>query len=181
MLEPIIIAPYDKQWPIQFQEINQRLQSALGNVALRIDHIGSTSVPNLDAKPIIDIQISVTSLEPIETYKIPLEHIGLIYRKDNPDLTKRYFREKRGEKRVHIHVRKAGSWSEQFALLFRDYLRTHPRECQLYAYEKYRLMNKYQDDRVKYAEGKGPIIYEIIQRANDWSQRVGWDSKSTDT
>jgi GrpB-like predicted nucleotidyltransferase (UPF0157 family) len=180
MSEPIIVTPYDEQWPILFQELGQRMRSVLGEVALRIDHIGSTSVPNLDAKPIIDIQISVTSLEPLDTYKISLESIGFTYQADNPDLTKRYFRERPGDRRTHIHVRKAGSWSEQFALLFRDYLRVHPTECEIYANEKYRLMDKYQNERDQYVEGKGPIIYEIIQRANDWSQRVGWDIKSSE-
>jgi GrpB-like predicted nucleotidyltransferase (UPF0157 family) len=175
MSEPIIVMPYDQQWPILFQEISQRMKSVLGEAALRIDHIGSTSVPNLDAKPIIDIQVSVTSLEPLDTYKSPLESIGFIYQADNPDLTKRYFRENPGDRRTHIHVRKAGSWSEQFALLFRDYLRTHPTECETYASEKYRLMDKYQNERDLYVEGKGPIIYAIIQRANEWSQRVGWE------
>lgn len=180
MSEPIIVTPYDEQWPILFQELGQGMRSVLGEVALRIDHIGSTSVPNLDAKPIIDIQISVASLEPLGTYKIPLEKIGLIYHGGNPDLTKRYFREKAGERRTHIHVRKAGSWSEQFAILFRDYLRSHPTECELYANEKYKLMDKYQNERDKYVEGKDPIIYEIIKRANDWSQRVGWDLQNSD-
>lgn len=91
-----------------------------------------------------------------------------------------YFRERAGERRTHIHVRKAGSWSEQFALLFRDYLRSHPTECEIYANEKYRLMYKYENERDKYVEGKAPIIYEIIKKANDWSQRVGWDLQSTD-
>ncbi|WP_025028916.1 GrpB family protein [Caldalkalibacillus mannanilyticus] len=180
MNEPIIVTSYDEQWPILFKEIGQKIRSVLGETALRIDHIGSTSVPNLDAKPIIDIQISVASLEHLDTYKIPLASIGFIYQRNNPDLTKRYFREQPGERRTHIHVRKSGSWSEQFALLFRDYLRAHPNECEMYANVKYSLMNQYQDERNQYVIGKGPIIYEIIQRANDWSQRVGWDLQCTD-
>lgn len=180
MSDPILVTPYDKQWPILFQEFGQEIRSVLGEDALRIDHIGSTSVPNLAAKAIIDIQISVASLEPLDTFRISLERIGLLYRGDNPDLTKIYFRERAGERRTHIHVRKAGSWSEQFALLFRDYLRSHPTECEIYANEKYRLMYKYENERDKYVEGKAPIIYEIIKKANDWSQRVGWDLQSTD-
>lgn len=180
MSERIIVTPYDEQWPKLFHEIGHKLREALGEVALRIDHIGSTSVPNLDAKPIIDIQISVASLERLDTFKIPLERIGFIYRQDNPDLTKRYFRESPGKRRTHIHVRKSGSWSEQFALLFRDYLRMHPNECEIYASEKYRLMNQFLDKRDSYVIGKGPIIYEIIQRASDWSQKVGWEPRCTD-
>jgi GrpB-like predicted nucleotidyltransferase (UPF0157 family) len=73
-----------------------------------------------------------------------------------------------------------GSWSEQFALLFRDYLRSNPTECKLYAGVKYELMEQYKNDRDKYVEGKSPIIYEIIQKASGWSQRVGWDIRKSD-
>jgi GrpB-like predicted nucleotidyltransferase (UPF0157 family) len=180
MSDPIIVTPYDEQWPILFQEYARNIRSTLGEAALRIDHIGSTSVPNLAAKPIIDIQISVYSFEPIDLYKVPLENIGYIFHSDNPDLTKRYFREKPGDRRTHIHVRKSGSWSEQYSLLFRDYLRCHPHDCERYANMKYKLMLTYRNERHKYVEAKSPLIWEIIQRANDWSQRVGWDLESSD-
>jgi GrpB-like predicted nucleotidyltransferase (UPF0157 family) len=94
---------------------------------VRIDHIGSTAVPGLAAKPVIDIQISVASFDPLEAFRAPLEALGYAYRADNTERTKRYFREPAGSSRTHIHVRRAGSFSEQFALLFRDYLRAPPR------------------------------------------------------
>jgi hypothetical protein len=98
----------------------------LGEVALRIDQIGSTAVPGLGAKPIIDIQVSVADFEPLAAFRRPLEQLGYVYRADNPERTKRYFREPPGRRRIHVHVRQAGSFSEQWALLFRDYLRAHP-------------------------------------------------------
>jgi GrpB-like predicted nucleotidyltransferase (UPF0157 family) len=81
------------------------LRTALGKTSRRIDHIGSTSVPGLDAKPIIDIQISVVAFEPLNTYRLPLENLGYVFRAENPELTKRYFREAPGQQRTHIHVR----------------------------------------------------------------------------
>jgi GrpB-like predicted nucleotidyltransferase (UPF0157 family) len=86
-------------------------------------------VPGLDAKPVIDIQISVASFEPLDDYRLPMEELGYVYRGDNPERTKRYFRESPGQRRTHIHVRRLGSWSEQFALLFRDYLRANPEDA----------------------------------------------------
>ncbi|WP_211751787.1 GrpB family protein [Paenibacillus dakarensis] len=130
--------------------------------------------------PIIDIQISVRSLEPVETYKTKLENIGFIYRAGNPDLTKRYFREKPGRKRTHIHVREYGSWSEQFALLFRDYLRANENDCRKYAEMKYNLMKLFQKERDLYVEGKEPIIWEIMSRASKWSQITGWKTGKSD-
>src|SRR5262249_11057136 len=126
MVDAIRIVPYDPAWPERFRTLGAALREALGEVALRIDHIGSTSVPGLDAKPIVDIQISVASFEPLDSFRLPIEALGYVFRADNTDLAKRYFREPPGTPRTHIHVRRAGSWSEQFALLFRDYLRTHP-------------------------------------------------------
>jgi GrpB-like predicted nucleotidyltransferase (UPF0157 family) len=134
----------------------------------------------LDAKPIIDIQISVKHLEPIDSYKYKLESIGFIHRENNPDKTKRYFRETPGTKRTHIHVREQGSWSQQMVLLFRDYLRAHPEACDIYAQDKRRLIELYKDDRSKYVEGKTPVIWDILQNAHSWSQQTGWRQADSD-
>src|SRR5262245_43720657 len=79
MSETLEIVPYDSQWPNAFSAERDRIAAALGSLALRIDHNGSTSVPGLAAKPIIDIQVSVRWLQPIETYATPLMHLGYIH------------------------------------------------------------------------------------------------------
>ena len=71
--QPIEVAAYDPAWPVRFAELGRELRAKLGAVALRIDHIGSTSVPGLAAKPIIDIQVSVADFEPLAAYRLPLE------------------------------------------------------------------------------------------------------------
>lgn len=181
MAEPIIIVPYDERWKEEFHKIGSLLRKTLGSLAIRIDHIGSTAIEGLDAKPIIDIQISVESHEPM-SYKPLMESIGYLYRNDNSDKTKRYFREFAEMKRTHIHIRERGSWSEQFTLLFRDFLREHEEYCRLYAEEKYILMNRYKQAQVRhlYVEGKDPIIWKIMYEASRWSQRVGWKPGKTD-
>jgi len=180
MADRIIILPYDPEWPSLFLKIAAPLRAALQEVALRIDHVGSTSIPGLDAKPVIDIQISVVVLEPTHLYQMPLESVGYVFRADNPDRTKRYFREAPGQRRTHIHVRRAGSWSEQCALLFRDYLQTHHEDAQRYAALKIRLAEQYRLDRNGYTDAKSPFIWEILQKANQWSQDVGWEPGPTD-
>lgn len=180
MADKVIVVPYDPQWPELFSQIGIVLRKALGETAQRIDHIGSTAIPGLDAKPIIDIQISVAALEPLDTYRMPLEGLGYIYRMDNPERTKRYFREAPGQRRTHIHVRRAGSWAEQFALLFRDYLRAYAEEAQRYATLKYRLAEKYSEDRLGYTKAKEQFIWEIMKKADRWSQDAGWEPGATD-
>ena len=132
------------------------------------------------AKPIIDLQISVASFEPQPAYRVPLERLGYVFRGDNPELTKRYFREAPGEPRTHVHVRRRGSWAEQFALLFRDYLRAHPSEAQRYGALKESLAAAYGSDRQGYTEAKEPYIWVVMRRADRWSQDVGWEPGPSD-
>ena len=170
----IEVVDYDPAWPVLFSELGGALRAALGAVALRIDHIGSTAVAGLAAKPIIDVQISVAAFEPIETFKDPLERLGYVYRADNPERTKRYFRETSGSRRTHIHVRRAGSFSEQFPLLLRDYLRCHGSAAAEFATVKRRLAERFAYDRVGYTDAKNPYVWEIIRRADEWAQLQGW-------
>jgi GrpB-like predicted nucleotidyltransferase (UPF0157 family) len=174
------IVPYSIEWPELFRVLGRSLREALGAVAARVDHIGSTAVPGLGAKPIIDVQISVSTFEPLDAYRRPLEHLGFLFRADNPELTKRYFRERPGMHRTHIHVRRSGSWAEQFALLFRDYLRSHADDANRYERLKRELAETYREHRHAYTEAKAPFIWETMAKADRWSQEVGWQPPPSD-
>jgi GrpB-like predicted nucleotidyltransferase (UPF0157 family) len=174
MPENITVVPYDAEWPELFRRLGRELRRALQDLANRIDHIGSTSILGMSAKPILDIQISVACLEPMGSYKASLESLGFDWRVDNPDLTKRYFREISGTQRVHIHVRQSGSWGEQFSLLFRDYMRRHPEDAAAYSALKYRLAAEHRTNRQAYVDAKGPFIWTVMRTATEWSQATGW-------
>jgi GrpB-like predicted nucleotidyltransferase (UPF0157 family) len=176
----IEVVDYDPAWPVLFGEIGRTLRAALGAVALRIDHIGSTAVPGLAAKPVIDVQISVAAFEPIEPYKDPLEQLGYVYRADNPERTKRYFREAPGRRRTHVHVRRAGSFSQQVPLLLRDYLRCHAHAAAGLASVKRRLAGQFPFDGAGYTDAKVPYVWEIIRQADEWAQLQGWEPQPTD-
>ena len=180
MADIVDIVAYDAEWPQRFRRIATALRGALRDAAQRIDHIGSTAVPGLDAKPVIDIQISVAELEPVDPYRRALEGAGYRFRPNNAELTKRYFREAPGDRRTHIHVRRLGSWSEQFSLLFRDYLRAHLAEAERYAALKRTLAAAYREDRAGYTDAKAPFIWELMGRADRWSQHVGWQPGPSD-
>jgi GrpB-like predicted nucleotidyltransferase (UPF0157 family) len=174
MSSRVEVVPYDPAWPRRFRELATALRAALGDTARRIDHIGSTAVPGLDAKPVMDIQISVGSFDPIDAYRLPLERLGYLFRSDNTELTKRYFREPVSQPRTHVHVRRLGSWSEQFALLFRDYLRSDPEAAQQYAAIKRALAAEHHADRKAYTEAKEPHLWTLMRRADRWSHDTGW-------
>ncbi len=180
MPEPIVVVSYDPQWAAWFARVGAQLREVLGPVALRIDHIGSTSVVGLAAKPILDLQISVADFEPLDAFLLPLESLGYVFRAENPEQSKRYFRESPGMPRTHIHIRRVGSWSEQLSLLFRDYLRAHPEEARRYADLKYQLAAQLGEDRQGYVDAKDPFIWETLKKADAWNQSIGWKPGPTD-
>jgi GrpB-like predicted nucleotidyltransferase (UPF0157 family) len=172
--ELIEIHDWTPVWAEEFRVRAAGLRPALGERALRIDHIGSTSVTGLAAKPIIDIQVSVAEFEPMHALAAAMAGAGYVWRDDNPELTKRYFRETPGARRCHVHVRRAGSWHEQWALLFRDYLRTHPGVAADYEAVKRALAQRYREDRHAYTDAKGDFFWATIRQADLWAGDTGW-------
>jgi GrpB-like predicted nucleotidyltransferase (UPF0157 family) len=169
-----LIVEYMPAWDSEFAALGRDLRHALGSVAPRIDHVGSTSVPGLAAKPIVDMQVSVPSLEPVDDYRAAIESCGFEWQPDNPELTKRFFREVSPRKRTHLHVRQCGSFGEQFALLFRDCLRAHREHADAYASLKRSVAHLLLTDRSAYVEAKVPFIWDGIRDADAWAQETGW-------
>lgn len=178
--EPIIVVRYDPAWPLEFRRIAKGIRGRLGPTALRIDHVGSTSVVGLDAKPIIDVQVSVGRLDPLNAFRRPLEQIGYRFQGANPDLSKRFFLGPTDQRRTHVHVRVAGCFDEQFNLLFRDFLRSHPTEAAEYAREKWRLAEQHRNDREGYVRAKEPTIWRLTRSAHDWLQTAAWSAGPSD-
>ncbi|HWH24070.1 MAG TPA: GrpB family protein [Candidatus Limnocylindria bacterium] len=171
--EPIELADYDGTWPARFDALRARLAAALGDVALRIDHVGSTAVAGLAAKPVVDVQVSVPDVEDEAAYRVRIESLGFGLRYREPG--HRYFRPPPGLPRLsHIHVCTTGSDWEHDHLLFRDYLRAHPAAAADYAKLKRRAAAEHPTDRIAYTDAKGPWIKAIVERARAWAQRTGW-------
>jgi GrpB-like predicted nucleotidyltransferase (UPF0157 family) len=174
------IHAWTPEWAAEFARRGAGLRRALGARALRIDHIGSTSVTGLGAKPIVDIQVSVADFEPLDALVAAMADLGYVWRSRNPELTKRYFRETPGEKRCHVHVRLAGHWSQQWALLYREYLRAHQDAAAAYEAEKRRLAVVHADDGQAYTDAKGDFMWATIRAADDWAQATGWRAGPSD-
>lgn len=172
--DPVEVAAYDPAWPIRFGEWRERLRISLGPVAVRTEHIGSTAVPGLAAKPIIDIQVSVVDPEDEASYVPAIEGLGVALRSREAE-GHRYFRPAGSRKRtVQIHVCRMGSDWERNHLLFRDYLRAEEALRRTYADLKRHLARRYRDDRIAYNEGKTAFILGAMADAAAWASRTGW-------
>jgi GrpB-like predicted nucleotidyltransferase (UPF0157 family) len=141
------IEPYSEAWPRDFARLAKLIRSTLGDRALRIDHIGATSVRSLDAKDTIDVQVTVADLDDaqpllaagFQEFVVPGDHRPPGEDGPEQDWQKRLFFQPDHERRSNFHVRVEGRPNQRYALLFRDYLREHPRSAEAYAELKRRL------------------------------------------
>jgi GrpB-like predicted nucleotidyltransferase (UPF0157 family) len=157
----IKIARYDTDWPKKFEAHARVIADALGGSPLRIEHVGSTSVPGLAAKPIIDILVVVPDSADEGTYLPRLEAAGYVLRVREPDWNEhRMFRTP--EKDVHIHIYSAGCPEIQRNLAFRDRLRRNIDDRTRYEQTKRELAAKEWSDMNAYAEAKTEVIESII-------------------
>jgi GrpB-like predicted nucleotidyltransferase (UPF0157 family) len=180
-MQAIVIRDYDERWPGEFAHLAASLREALGALALAVEHIGSTSVPGLAAKDVIDVQVTVEALDAAVTRAMVTA--GFTHRVDiagdhvpNPpaqpaDWAKLYFQQRPGERRAHIHVRIVGAPNQRYALLFRDYLRAHPAAAGDYAALKRDLAARFPDDAESYYDIKDPACDVIWGAAKEWDAR----------
>lgn len=181
-----IILPYNPDWPRRFTLIASSIRSALGPTALRIDHIGSTSVPGLASKDRIDMQLTLASPDHFDAVKPKLETVGFNYRPGVEadhvppwaaprveDWEKRYL-SLREPFEVNLHVRFSGRPNQLYPILFRDYLRQHPDSAAAYAELKRRLAASLRPELDNYAEVKDPACDLIMVAARDWATTTNW-------
>jgi GrpB-like predicted nucleotidyltransferase (UPF0157 family) len=160
----------DAGWPRAFQAERQRIAVALGGLARRIEHHGSTAVPGLAAKPIIDIQVSVDSVQPLEPYAVPLSTLDYVHMPHPDDAFCPFFHRPGSWPHTHhVHVVEAGGAEERRTLAFRDYLRDHDAIAREYETLKRELIRRHDLDtaagREGYAIAKSDFIERIVQVA----------------
>ena len=175
MPQHITVVNYNSEWPLKYTEERDYITEILKDNCISIYHIGSTSVPGLAAKPIIDIMAVVRSLERVDTVAEKFSDIGYEYLGEFGIEGRRYLR-KGGDERTHqIHIFQADDWNNIGRhLAFRDYMRTHEKEREEYAKIKIELAKKFPYDIDGYCDGKENFVREIEKRA--FSQFDGtWD------
>jgi GrpB-like predicted nucleotidyltransferase (UPF0157 family) len=167
----IEIVPYDPSWPSAFEAEAADLREVLGDLARSIQHVGSTAVPGLAAKPVIDIQISVRSLQPMRQYKKPLAALGYSYVPLGEfDLVYPYFEKPSAWPHTHhVHLCIVGSEQERTHLAFRDYLRIHPQVAQRYVELKRKLAAENDAhslaSRERYSLSKTEFVNAVVSEA----------------
>jgi GrpB-like predicted nucleotidyltransferase (UPF0157 family) len=168
------IVKYDPAWAGMAEAEIARIRAAVGQVAARIDHVGSTAVPGLVAKPIIDLQLSVADVEERSLYVEPLEGLGYLFASDPASPDFHFFGLPAARPRTHhLHVCVAGSEDERRHLAVRDYLRAHPDEVDAYAELKRGLVARAPGDRLAYIAGKDSYVVALERRALAWAADAG--------
>ncbi|MDB4984615.1 MAG: yqkA [Patescibacteria group bacterium] len=172
--ELVKLVEYDPQWPFLFEKEKTSLKELLGDKVLSIEHIGSTSIPGVPSKPILDIDIAISSLNDAEYFIDKLPLIGYKYLDqtdkwvETPRYKKRRFfvKETEGKTTHHLKIVEISdqeSWGDQ--ILFRDYLRTHQDARESYIELKRSLADQYEHDRKSYTASKVAFIQEILNKA----------------
>ncbi len=164
-MSTVVVSPYSAEWPGCFRAIREELLATFSPTTVVVEHIGSTSVPGLAAKPVIDVLLGARSLADVESKIEALGDLGYAYVKKYEDVlpTRRYFvKSPAASFRVHLHAVELGSrlWLEHLA--FRDALRTDPALCARYQSLKLQLAQAFADDKAAYSAAKDPFIQSVL-------------------
>jgi len=175
-MREVVLRPYAPEWPEVFRDVREELLVAFAPVAVSVEHIGSTSVPGLAAKPVIDVLLGACSLSDVESRIGVLGELGYVYvPKHERELpTRRYFkRSSPTSLRVHLHAVEIGSriWQEQLA--FRDALRADPDLLARYQDLKRRLAEEFASDKAAYTAAKGPFVRSVLAALLEGADAAG--------
>jgi GrpB-like predicted nucleotidyltransferase (UPF0157 family) len=158
------LSPYEPNWPLLFGAEKERLFASLGNHILDVQHIGSTSIPGMPAKPILDIGVAVANFEEATRCVPLLEQLGYIYKGEN-GIPRRHYFVKGNPRTHHLHLLEIESEEWKNHLRFRDYLRAKPTSAQAYASLKQTMAMQFATDRDAYQNGKENFIQAVLQKA----------------
>jgi GrpB-like predicted nucleotidyltransferase (UPF0157 family) len=169
-MRKVEVVPHDPKWREQFEVESQHVSNSLGENVVAIHHIGSTAIPGIYAKPIIDLLVEVKDIANVDAQTASMQGLGYeamgefgipgrrFFRKDNPF----------GDRTHHIHTFTAGSAQVERHLAFRDYMIAHPKDAQTYSQLKYNLAQKFPANIEAYMDGKDGFIRDMDMKAAQW-------------
>ena len=159
------LLPHREEWHQLFAAEAARLSTAAGRHALAIEHVGSTAICGIAAKPIIDIALAVEDIAQVELIVQPFENLGYVYRGENGIPNRHYFRKGSPFRTHHMHVVELNGEFWNSHLLFRDYLRKHRETAAQYEKLKQELAQKFLENREAYTDGKAAFIENVLKAA----------------
>lgn len=166
MADPVVIVDYDPRWPAMFREGQEAILGAIGPYVVAVEHVGSTAVPGLGAKPVIDILVGIGSLNEASACIGPLEALGYRYVPEfEAEFPERRYFDKGRPHACHVHMVEVTSEFWRRHLLFRDYLRARPCVARDYDRLKRALAQKFRDDREGYTRAKTSFIEGVVAKA----------------
>ena len=170
MTRKIEVVPHNPRWAAMFQTEADQLATVFGSAALAIEHIGSSAIPGIKAKPIIDILVVVEDIERVDNFNEQMMTLGYEPRGEFGIPGRRYFStgHSDADRPRHVHVFQSGNPQVARHIDFRDYLRAHPDDAQAYSRLKETLAKKFPNDAESYTNGKSDFIREIDRKAAAW-------------
>ncbi|MEQ8406405.1 MAG: GrpB family protein [Oceanicaulis sp.] len=193
--DPIIVSAHQPGWAEEGLVWAERIALAMGDTALRVDHVGSTAVPGLAAKDVIDVQALIIRFDALDALIARMAQAGFRHAPDHggdaphedtapilgeDDWRKLFFREPKGERRVHVHVRRNGGAGARNTFLLRDYLRDDDAARRDYGAFKLALAEKTKKDRDAYQRIKRPFIATALRAAEGWAELNRWQASAPD-
>jgi GrpB-like predicted nucleotidyltransferase (UPF0157 family) len=166
MTTPVIIEDYDPRWPEQFELLCSRIAPALGTLAVAIEHVGSTAVPGLAAKPIIDIDVLLRSVADLSEAITLLASLGYQHQGNLGVPGREAFRPPPNDVPHHLYVHEPASREYSRHIMLRNHMRANPEDAQAYEQLKRALASEYRDDREAYSQAKTEFVEAILRRAN---------------
>lgn len=162
------LCEHSPEWSRKYEKMMPLIRSALGTYFLELYHIGSTSIPQIKAKPIVDMLCVVSDIEEIDHCNAELRKLGFRAMGEFGIPKRRFFESVEGD--MHLHVFQEGNPEIMRHLLFKEYLLAHPEQMKVYETEKQRLFEEFPEDREAYTRGKTRVVREIDERAKEWKE-----------
>lgn len=169
-MRKVEVLPHQVEWSNMFRDENRKITNVFEKEILNVFHIGSTAIPNIKAKPVIDIMVEVINIENVDNFNNDMKQLGYEALGENGIPNRRFFKKGGDNRTHHVHIFEQGNEEISRHLRFRDYMIAHPEEAMKYSQLKEYLAEKFPNNIEKYIEGKNNYIKEIDNKAEKWSR-----------
>ncbi|MED4123773.1 GrpB family protein [Cerasibacillus terrae] len=169
-MRKVEVLPHQVEWSNMFRDESRKITNVFEKDILNVFHIGSTAIPNIKAKPVIDIMVEVINIENVDNFNNDMKQLGYEALGENGIPNRRFFKKGGDNRTHHVHIFEQGNEEISRHLRFRDYMIAHPEEAMKYSQLKEYLAEKFPNNIEKYIEGKNNYIKEIDNKAEKWSR-----------